>query len=222
MQRMDPIRIRLQELIAASGDSYSGLSLLLGRNPAYIHQFMTRGTPRKLSESDSRILASYFKVSEEELGGTEMPRVNQKIPGGLATVPILNLAVSAGSGTKPSPELSSASMSFDPGWLGRLGVESDRISIVQIRGDSMAPTLCDGDEVMVDHDDDGSRLRDGIYLVRLDDVLMVKRIVPGPRRGQITVGSDNRSYPTWNGLDSNSLNIIGRVVWYGRRLPSRD
>lgn len=219
---MDPVRIKLQELIAARGESYSGLSLLLGRNSAYVHQFMTRGTPRKLSEDDCRILAGYFGVPEAELGGAEMPPTSQKAPSRLAAVPILKLTAAAGSDKAPDPASSSASMSFDLAWLARLGVKADRISIVHVQGDSMAPTLCDGDEIMVNHDDGGGRLRDGIYAVRLDDVLMVKRVVPGPRRGQITVGSDNPAYPTWSGLDADSLTIIGRVVWYGRRLPSRE
>ena len=109
-------------------------------------------------------------------------------------------------------------MCFDSRWLRALGVKPDRISIIHVQGESMAPTLYDGDEIMIDHDDGASRIRDGIYVLRLDDGLMVKRVVIGPLRGQLSVGSDNPAYPQWKDVDSNAIAMIGRVVWYGRRL----
>lgn len=83
---------------------------------------------------------------------------------------------------------------------------------------SMAPTSCNGDEIMIDHNDGASRLRNGIYVPRMDDVLMVKRVSVGPLRTQFTVGSDNPAYPQWKGIDPDTILIIRRVVWYGRRL----
>ena len=40
----------------------------------------------------------------------------------------------------------------------------------------MSPTLNDGDDILVDLGDCGERLRDGIYVLRVDDALVVKRI----------------------------------------------
>jgi phage repressor protein C with HTH and peptisase S24 domain len=71
---------------------------------------------------------------------------------------------------------------------------------------------------MVDHDDDATRLRDGVYVLRLDGVLMVKRIAMGPRRGLFSVLSDNRHYPGWVDIEPALVAIVGRVVWTGRRL----
>ena len=66
----EDLRIVLERLIAERGDSYSDLSRLLNRNPAYIQQFIKRGTPRKLDEEDRRILARYFGVADNVLGGS--------------------------------------------------------------------------------------------------------------------------------------------------------
>lgn len=82
----------------------------------------------------------------------------------------------------------------------------------------MAPTLRHGDDLIVDHSDNMAKLRDGIYVLRLDDVLMVKRIAMGPRRGMFSIMSDNSLYPSWGEMDLELASIIGRVVWVGRTL----
>ena len=61
-------RVALARLIEERGEDYAGLSRLLGRNAAYIQQFIKRGTPRRLAEGDLRILARYFGVQEALLG----------------------------------------------------------------------------------------------------------------------------------------------------------
>lgn len=215
----DP-RIVLERLIAERGENYADLSRLLNRNPAYIQQFIKRGTPRKLDEEDRRVLARYFGVAEEMLGGAPRPAAlvkSRSLPA-VVTVPRLSLGASAGSGSLDEDEQAMGVMAFDANWLRHLGVRPQKISIIRVDGESMAPTLNDGDEIMVDHEDDAARLRDGVYVLRLDGVLMVKRIALGPRRGLFSVLSDNRHYPGWVDIDPALVVIVGRVVWTGRRL----
>jgi len=217
----DP-RIVLDRLIAERGENYADLSRLLKRNPAYIQQFIKRGTPRKLDEEDRRILARYFGISEEMLGGRVSPSPgpsarSRSIPA-IVTVPRLALGASAGAGTLDEDERAAGVMAFDANWLRHIGVRPQRVSIIRVDGESMAPTLSDGDEIMVDHDDGVERLRDGVYVLRLDGVLMVKRVALGPRRRAISVLSDNVHYPDWIDIDPALVDIVGRVVWTGRRL----
>ena len=68
------IRKRLDELIRERGQDYAQVSRLIGRNPAYIQQFIKRGVPRRLSEEDRHRLASYFGISERALGAPEPTR----------------------------------------------------------------------------------------------------------------------------------------------------
>ena len=63
------VRATLGQMIAEAGIGYSDISRLIGRNAAYIQQFIRRGTPRKLDENDRRIIAAYFGVSEVMLLG---------------------------------------------------------------------------------------------------------------------------------------------------------
>ena len=53
-------RTELERLCAERGEDFAGLSRMLGRNPAYIQQFVRRGVPKRLKESDRRTLARYF------------------------------------------------------------------------------------------------------------------------------------------------------------------
>ena len=89
---------------------------------------------------------------------------------------------------------------------------------LHVCGDSMEPTLHDGDEVMVDLNDGQSRLRDGIYVLRMDDMLSVKRVAIEPQGKRVSVLSDNPAYPSWRGLEKRTINIVGRVLWFGRAL----
>jgi len=217
----DP-RIVLERLIAERGDSYSDLSRLLNRNPAYIQQFIKRGTPRKLDEEDRRILARYFGVAENVLGGSAAkagvaPVRTRSLPS-VVTVPRLSLGASAGSGSLDEDERTAGVMAFDAKWLRHLGVRPQKVSIIRVDGESMAPTLSNGDDIMVDRSDGAERLRDGIYVLRLDDVLMVKRVAMTLRRDRFSVRSDNPAYPDWEDVDPASVGIVGRVIWAGRRV----
>lgn len=207
-------RAALQRLIEEKGEDFAGLSRLLGRNPAYIQQYIKRGTPRRLAEADRRLLARYFGVDESLLGG---PRT---APGrGLVPVPWLDIGASAGAGAYDGDERAAAHIAFDPAWLRRIGRGApDQLSIIGVAGDSMAPTLADGDDILVDRGDGAARLRDGIYVLRIDEALVVKRVAVNPAARTLSVRSDNPAYPGWPDCDPGAVDIVGRVVWAGRRI----
>jgi phage repressor protein C with HTH and peptisase S24 domain len=213
---MDEAREALDRLILERRVNYSGISRLLGRNTSYIQQYLKKGSPRHLDERDRGILARFFGVDEAILGGP--PRRSGPVID-LVQVPILDVEASAGYGALAEMEAKSAQFGFDPNWLRKLTAsKSPSLSIIGVRGDSMEPTLSDGDDVLVDLGDNQTRLRDGIYVLRMDDALAVKRIAIEPHGRKVSVVSDNPAYPTWNGLDRRTVNIVGRVLWFGRKL----
>ncbi|KQM36057.1 MULTISPECIES: hypothetical protein [unclassified Sphingomonas] len=71
MPSPDEVRATLVALAEDRGDSLSSLSRLIGRNAAYLHQFVTRGTPARLDEADRLVLAKHFRVDERRLGARE-------------------------------------------------------------------------------------------------------------------------------------------------------
>ena len=90
----DP-RAELERLIQSHGDDYSALSRLVGRNPAYIQQFIKRGSPKNLPERERSILARYYGVEPQLLGAPE--EVGGKSDN-LKLVPKLAVGASAGAG----------------------------------------------------------------------------------------------------------------------------
>jgi len=211
----DP-RLVLERLCAERGEDFAGLSRMLGRNPAYIQQFVRRGVPRRLGEEERGKLARYFGIAEALLGG---PAEESSAPTGLVSVKRHPVMVSAGPGAIVTQELGKPYFAFDERWLKALTPTSpSNLSIVRVEGDSMAPTLNAGDDILVDLGDSADRLRDGTYVLRIDDALVVKRIALNPVGGRVTVQSDNPAYPDWPDCGLDDINPIGRVIWSGRRV----
>src|SRR3546814_20557976 len=90
--------------------------------------------------------------------------------------------------------------------------------MIRVDGDSMSPTLSHGDEIMVDRMDGAARLRDGIYVLRMVDTLMVKRVALGLIKGKFSIRSDNPNYPVWEDIDPALVHVISRVICTGRRV----
>ncbi|WP_295525285.1 S24 family peptidase [Novosphingobium sp. Chol11] len=227
IETVDPVRERLVALAASRRISLAALSGLLDRNASYLQQFVRKGSPRKLEENDRRTLAEFFGVDEAELGGA--PRESVLTPGMRAAaappgakpapaewadIPRLPLGASAGPGALADAERPSGALRFSHRWLRRLGLDPATLSVVEVEGDSMEPTLRDGDEIIVDRS--LTAMRAGIHVIRLDDVLLVKRIEAGPA-GLLRVISDNPAYPRSERPERDTT-IVGRVVWKGGRL----
>ena len=217
MEIADP-RAALDALIRERGEDYASLSRMISRNAAYIQQFIKRGVPRKLDEADRRTLADYFGVAERVLGGPAEADRQKTIAPELVMIDRLEVGASAGPGAVASGERRLGRIGLPPPWLRRLGVSPRSLSFIQVDGDSMAPTLGDGDDILVDRGDAAERLRDGIYVLRIEDALIVKRIAVNPAARRFTIKSDNPNYPDWPDCDPAEVNIIGRVVWAGKRV----
>ncbi len=217
---LDPARTRLVALSAERGVSLSALSGLLGRNAAYLQQFVRKGSPRKLEENDRRTLAEFFGVDEAELGAPARETVLTVGAGApariadWADIPRLPLGASAGPGTVALDPAPIDRLRFSGRWLRQQGLEPAMLSVIEVEGDSMEPTLRDGDEILVDRAP--RPLRSGLHVIRLDDVLLVKRLEPGPS-GTLQVISDNPAYPRLERPRAD-IAILGRVVWKGGRV----
>lgn len=216
----DDPRAALDRLLRDRGVDYARLSEKIGRNPAYIQQYIKRGSPRRLAEEDRARIAAFLGVPEAMLGGP-VQRIAAPARGrasDMVLVPKLAIGASAGAGASIDGEPVEGAVAFDPKWLRGLGADARALSIIRVEGDSMAPTLNDGDDILVDGGDAVGRLRDGIYVLRMDDVLMVKRVARAPGPGRISVISDNVQYRSWDDLPMSAVQLVGRVVWTGRRV----
>jgi hypothetical protein len=193
MNHTDP-RERLLELASARSVSLAQLSALIGRNASYLQQFVRKGSPRKLEEGDRRILAQFLGVDESALGAPE--DISRTVAGkppraDWVDVPRLALGASAGPGAFSGEEQAIGAFRFAARWLRSQGLDPSQLSAIAVSGDSMEPTLRDGDEILVDRS--RRSLSDGIHVVRTGEALMVKRLDTG-RPGLIGLISDNPAY----------------------------
>ena len=216
MRNPDP-RQKLLELAAGRGVSLAQLSAFIRRNSSYLQQFVRKGSPRKLEENDRRTLARFFDVDESQLGASEDNSRTSPVKsprGDWVDVARLALGASAGAGALAGEEQPIGAFRFAARWLRSQGLDPAQLSAIAVAGDSMEPTLRDGDEILVDRAQ--RALRDGIHVVRVDDAVLVKRLAIG-RPGVIALVSDNPAYRPLE-LASGEVEVIGRVVWKSGRL----
>lgn len=199
---MEP-REALDGLISERGETYASISRLLGRNSAYIQQFIKRGSPARLDQSDIALLALHFDVPVEMLGGKEGPTVGQR---SIVKVPLLN---GTGNDSRSQWRL------VDAAWLGRLCDQPAGVAILPIVGEAMEPTLRNGDEVMISRVRFQESVREGLYAIRGSSEIFVRRIAIDPTKNRLTVLTDHPAYPSWQGIQRKGVDIVGRVIWIG-------
>lgn len=137
---------------------------------------------------------------------------------GFVHVPRYKVSASAGGGALIHSEQIVDHLAFRADWVKMaLGVPVSSLALINVTGDSMEPTLSNGDLILIDTSvvsvDDS-----GVYVLRFDGKLKVKRL--HSKADSVDILSDNPRYPTetLRGDLLQELNVIGRVVWCGRRM----
>ena len=215
---MDPVRKRIDRAIKDRGLTYKAVSLQLGKNHAYIQQFIERSIPAKLNEDVRARLAEMLDIPEAELGAPAGRSARE--PDG----DVANLVIRAGLGVGTDMEVArddggqiyadhingfwSFPDAVKAGWRNMPHVYS-----MPVTGDSMEPTLTSGSYVFVDmtHTVPSPPV---IYAIDYGDGLMIKRLQMVPRTDKIVVMSDNERYADYE-LRREDVRVYGRVVaWF--------
>jgi phage repressor protein C with HTH and peptisase S24 domain len=133
-------------------------------------------------------------------------------------VPLLNdVKASAGSGYIVDDESSARKMAFRKDWLNTRNISKNMLSAIHVTGESMIPTLLDGDIILIDRAQTRP-IPDRIFVIRTEYGLVVKR-VGEISESRIQLKSDNPAISQWalNLVDGANM-LIGRVVWFGRSI----
>jgi phage repressor protein C with HTH and peptisase S24 domain len=98
--------------------------------------------------------------------------------------------------------------------LRRKRLRADKLAVIYGKGDSMQPTINDGDAILIDTSD--KTPRDGkLYVITYDGELLAKRLME--LDGAWYAVSDNETDPKWRKprkLDpSKGIEIAGRIRW---------
>ena len=163
--------------------------------------------PRKRENYPGQVLLRPRLIMESMRRATTTPRILS------VYIPLLEIEVSAGDGaTNDQPEQIMDRLAFKKTWLDKMNISNKSCRMVYAWGDSMEPGIHDGDAVLVDTSTTAEQFRDGIWVLRTEDGLIVKRLQRTPEGGIIII-SDNELYPPIEVKDGGlkSLDLVGRV-----------
>lgn len=100
---------------------------------------------------------------------------------------------------------------FPIGWLRELTrTMPDNLFFARARGDSMKPTLADGDIVIIDRLKNSIREQDAVWAVAVGQIAMVKRIWANSD-GSYKIKSDNPNVDAELAVDGE-LHVVGQVI----------
>jgi len=201
---IDQIRVHIDNLIKEKGKNYRSLSLAIGKNEAYLHQYINKGSPMRLPEEQRRKLAKLLDVSEQELTDINLPKTFSDLTGKTKTqliemISALSSNTSIGFLSLPDTEYSNITQ-----------ISANLVKMLRVEGDSMSPTLKDGDYVLADFSFH-KFLSDGLYIILVADRLIVRRLQKLSSSECLLI-SDNPSYKPIT-LPLKKVTIIGKVIF---------
>ncbi len=137
-----------------------------------------------------------------------------------ATIPSVTARVSMGGGAIVEDDVEHGEpYHFRRSWVRDvLNAAPEHLRIIHVEGDSMEPTLMDGDIVLIDLDRK-IPTPPGIFVLFDGLGLVAKRVehVPNSDPPTVRVISDNGRYGAYE-RTVDEINIVGRIRWYGREL----
>jgi phage repressor protein C with HTH and peptisase S24 domain len=239
MTNSDPIALQLRNAREEVGLSMREMARRLGVSPnTYRHYedpelFKSKYLPLDLAKKLAAAVEDRrFSIRVAYLAGldgtfSEVVEENQNLirienedaqPADRDLVPVYEVQASAGHGSIVSEEKQEFSLAFPPRYLETLTSSNPRnLSIISVKGESMEPTLVDNDIVLLDMSKTNLSY-DGLFVIRFDDALHVKRVGRSPKKGHITIISDNKDlYPPMEAAIAD-IEPVGKVLWCGRKV----
>lgn len=136
-----------------------------------------------------------------------------------ALIPQYHVSGECGSGYLNGHEEVKGGLAFKRDWLARMSLKADSLSVIYACGQSMVPTINEGEVLLVDHKQ--QEPRDGqVFAIERESELLIKRLVRHPAGGWIcrSDNPDKIRYADWEPVSAEQLGllrIVGRVVWRG-------
>ena len=199
----DQIRQHVDNLIRQKGKNYRSLSMAIGKNEAYLHQYINKGSPLRLPEQQRRKLATLLDVNEQELTDIKLPKTIEAAYSSHNNVVIEMLSLSTlqttGFWSLPSAELSSIS-----------NTPAHQLKLFCISGDAMFPTLKGGDYVIADCSVQNFT-SDGLYLIKSDTQFIIRRLQK-ITANEVNLISDNTHYKSVS-TALKKLKIAGKIIY---------
>lgn len=136
---------------------------------------------------------------------------------GMQMIPSIANAYALGGGAVFGDYIETTMVPFRRDWLARIlrGRPAD-VFLTHGDGDSMVPTIMDGDDVLVNRAENAIRDQDKIWAVAYGELGTIKRVRRLPD-GRWQLNSDNHLVTPIE-LAEDEMHVVGRVIWIGRRV----
>ncbi len=211
--RLDAVGITQSELARRVGVTQPAISNLIKRgtgSSSYLHKIAIelQTTPGYLQgETDDPAAGALPAVTPamiaEQLGQTLIPQID--------------LHFALGGGTFVDGPVRETMVPFRTDWLNHISRgRPTEVFLTKGDGDSMIPTILDGDDVIVNRGERIIDKQDKIWALGFGDLVSIKRVTRLPN-GRYQLNSDNHAVWPQEALEEE-LHVIGRVIWIGRRM----
>lgn len=203
-------KTELLERVEGVAGSRAEIARVLNLAPARVTEMM-KGV-RDLSFDEARKLMNHYSID----GHSPSP-VDELRGQGIVFVEEVDLALGMGGGNYVELVESKGFVPFKEEWLKGLSRgELTSLRVVRGEGDSMQPTILDGDIVLIDMAQSNINAQDRIWAVFWGDLGMIKRVRRTPG-GSFMLLSDNPAISPIEAVDGE-MHVLGRVIWIGRRI----
>lgn len=157
----------------------------------------------------------YLLTGKDALKVSIVAHDGKNLPPGMSLIKKLKGAGSAGRGLKPDNKVD-IQLAFRDDWLAKFGGPGKLVALF-VEGDSMEPTLMDGDIVVMDKNVREVEAGGGIYALIWNGKRMIKRLQANPKTRVLLVKSDN---PKYDVLEANVDDVVieGKLIWFGREM----
>jgi phage repressor protein C with HTH and peptisase S24 domain len=189
----------------------------LSQSSAHLHKIARElGTTAEYLTGESDDIG-HGSVSSGRAAYNAPPRVAPSDQSASVSIPEIDIAFSMGGGMVISDHADQRRVDVPREWLKPL-IKGSYADVFAARGegDSMEPTLRDGDIVIVDTAQNAVNSQDRVWCIGHGDLGMIKRLRARPDGG-IEIMSDNSAVSSFIAYDGE-VQIIGRVVFIGRRM----
>lgn len=215
---LDGLAARLRQAVKDAGGN-SVVSEISGVPPRSLTNYLGGKNEPPVSAlskiaSACRVSLDWLATGENATSSYNRPDVAQSGNEDWVLVPIRDIAAAAGAGMINHGAEIIDRLPFSRAILRRYGVNPDRAEFIRAAGDSMEPTIRNGDLVLVDRSKREVRA-DAIYAIDVGEDVRIKRIRQN-FDGSLTLISDNKSlYPEerLSSADAEHLQVRGRVLW---------
>lgn len=219
---------RLEERMVAAGLSQSQLARIVNLKQPSIGRLIsgeTRETGKLLEIAEAvNSTPEYLTGASDDAGPPEAGVSDHRrklIDGqkgspspadlGLVAIKEVDLTLGMGGGYIGDGAVIEVQRYFPATWLRELTrTDPEHLVFARAKGDSMKPTLSDGDIVLIDLKKNAIREQDAVWAIAVAEIGMVKRIWANPD-GSYKIKSDNPNVDAETAVDGEMF-VMGQVV----------